>query len=70
MMGHLMDDIVETAQKFVADLQAHFDSPLDYSVESLKEVDKMLGAFGETELTEDELSTIVPACCLKDIAAH
>ncbi len=54
-MANLMDDIIETAEKFIADLQEHFESPLDYSVESLKEVDKMLGAFGETELTEDEL---------------
>ena len=54
-MSELMDDIIETAEKFIDDIQKYFDSPLDYSVESLEEVDKMLGAFGKTELSGDEL---------------
>ena len=54
-MSELMDDIIETAEKFIDDIQKYFDSPLDYSVESLEEGDKMLGAFGKTELSGDEL---------------
>ena len=69
-MANLMEDIIETAEKFIADLQEHFDSPLDYSVESLEEVDEMLGVFGKTELSEDELyntSTAV-GCYIFEVA--
>ncbi len=69
-MANLMDDIIETAEKFIADIQEHFDSPLDYSVESLEEVDEMLGAFGRTELSEDELSNTSAAvgCYIFEVA--
>ena len=69
-MANLMDDIIETAEKFIADIQEHFESPLDYSVESLEEVDKMLGAFGRTELSEDELynTSAAVGCYIFEVA--
>ena len=54
-MGKLMEDIVQTAQNFVDNMQQFFDTPLDYSVASLEEVDEMLDGMGQKrdELNED-----------------
>lgn len=54
-MSQLMDDIQRTAHNFTVNLQKYFDSELNYSVESLEEVDEMLEAYGREELDEDAL---------------
>ena len=46
-MADLMDDIVATAQNFVQNMQQYYETPLDYSFESLAEVDEMLGGLGK-----------------------
>ena len=53
-MSQLMDDIVTTAQNFVQNMQQFFETPLDYSFESLAEVDEMLDGMGKKreEMTE------------------
>ena len=69
-MRDLTEDVVNTANNFVRNMQEYFDSPLDYSIESLEEIDELLGAFGRTELSEDELyntSTAV-GCYIFEVA--
>jgi len=46
-MRNLTDDIQNTATNFVQHMQQFFDTPLDYSVESLNEVDEMLDGLGK-----------------------
>ena len=46
-MADLMDDIVATAQNFVQNMQQYYENPLDYSFESLAEVDEMLDGLGK-----------------------
>ena len=46
-MADLMEDIVTTAQNFVQNMQQYYETPLDYSFESLAEVDEMLGGLGK-----------------------
>ena len=46
-MRNLTDDVVNTAHNFVQAMQQFFDSPLDYSIESLTEIDEMLDGLGK-----------------------
>ena len=54
-MRDLTEDVVNTAHNFVQNMQQYFDTPLDYSIESLEEIDEMLDGLGarRTEMTED-----------------
>ena len=54
-MRSLIDDIQNTANNFVQNMQQYFDTLLDYSVESLEEIDEMLGGLGKRrdELKEE-----------------
>lgn len=56
-----MDDVIETAVKFVSDIEGRIGGPLDYSLESLEMVDGMLGLWGKEELTEEELQNVSSA---------
>lgn len=57
-MASLIDDIMETAGNFTANMQEHGEIALDYSAESLREVDDLLEAFGQEELDEEALFNI------------
>ncbi len=46
-MRDLTEDVVNTANNFVQNMQQYFDTPLDYSVESLAEIDEMLDGLGK-----------------------
>ena len=54
-MRNLTDDVVNTANNFVQNMKQYFDTPLDYSIESLEEIDEMLDGLGKRreEMTED-----------------
>ena len=54
-MDKLLEDIQNTAKNFAANLRPHFDTPLDYSLESLEEIDEMLDGLGKKrdELKEE-----------------
>ena len=54
-MRDLTEDVVNTAQNFVQNMQEFFDTPLDYSIRSLEEIDEMLDSLGKRreEMTED-----------------
>ena len=54
-MASLMDDIVETAHNFTVNMGENAGLTLDYSAESLREVDDLLEAFRQEELDEDAL---------------
>ena len=51
-MDRLMEDIIETAHNFTMNMQEH-GLTLDYSAESLREVDDLLEAFRQEALDED-----------------
>lgn len=51
-MDKLMEDIIETAHNFTINMQEH-GLTLDYSAESLREVDDLLEAFRQEALDED-----------------
>ena len=54
-MDKLLEDIQTTARNFVSNLQPHFDTPLDYSIESLEEIDEMLdGLSGRLDELKEE----------------
>ena len=57
-MASLMDDIVETAHNFTVNMGENAGLTLDYSAESLREVDDLLEAFRQEELDEDALFNI------------
>ena len=51
-MDRLMEDIIETAHNFTLNIQEH-GLTLDYSAESLREVDDLLEAFRQEALDEE-----------------
>ena len=57
-MSKLTSRIQNTAHSFTINLQEWFDRTLDYSLESLDEIDQMLEAFGRQDLDEDSLSRL------------
>ena len=57
-MASLMDDIMETARNFTANMQENAGLTLDYSAESLREVDDLLEAFRQEDLDEEALFNI------------
>ena len=57
-MRKLMNEIQNTARSFTINLQEWFTRPLDYSLESLDQVDEMLESFGQEELDEESLSSL------------
>lgn len=54
-MSKLMDDVVTTARNFAQNIQQHFDTPLDYSLSSLADIDDMLDGLSKRldDLKED-----------------
>ena len=69
-MNKLSSDIQRTARGFVVNLQEWSGNSLDYSLESLEEIDEMLGAFGSEELDEDSLSGLssMAGCYIFEVA--
>ena len=57
-MASLMDDIMETARNFTANMQENAGLTLDYSAGSLREVDELLEAFRQEDLDEEALFNI------------
>lgn len=54
-MSPLMNDIISTAHNFTVNLQKQAGGTLDYSLESLEEIDALLEAFRQETLEEDTL---------------
>ena len=57
-MANLLEDIQSTARNFVESTEKFCSRPLDYSPESLEEVEDILDAFSNDDLDEDALFNI------------
>ena len=57
-MGKLQEDIVSTANNFVANMREAGFPDFDFSIESLEEVDGFLGSFEGEDLDEEALFNV------------